>query len=301
MQNAFDNALNRYNILNIGLRFQRTLNLVNADITVFAFREITNPRTGQPSTLLGISGGFPSGGDPASRIGLNTFFYDQPRVDALTTITHEIGHAIGFRHTDFMNRVFSCGQEPNNPDEGQGNEGSIHIPGTPTVPVANSWMLACSNNTDRPFTNEDITALTVLYPGRVIPAGTLPTYRYYSQTDKDHYYTTNWYNLRGGKDGFVYENVEFYMYPNQVLGTVPLYQYYSLSDRDHYYTTVSGNYTNFRSEGIAGYVYNRFVPLANIAPVYQYYSLGDRNHFYTITAGNYNNFVSEGVAFYALR
>lgn len=80
-----------------------------------------------------------------------------------TVIAHEIGHCIGFRHTDYMNRAYSCGSGGN---EGQENNGvgAVHIPGTPTGPDAASWMLAClSATTDRPFNSNDKVALAYLY------------------------------------------------------------------------------------------------------------------------------------------
>jgi hypothetical protein len=60
-----------------------------------------------------------------------------------------------------MNRAFSCGSGGN---EGDGGVGAILIPGTPSDPEKGSWMLAClSSTTNRPFTQNDITALTYLY------------------------------------------------------------------------------------------------------------------------------------------
>jgi hypothetical protein len=42
--------------------------------------------------------------------------------------------------------------------------GAVHIPGTPTGPDANSWMLACiANGVNREFNNNDKTALDYLY------------------------------------------------------------------------------------------------------------------------------------------
>ncbi len=156
MQGAFDQALSRYNTLGLRLAFQRTTNAGAANISILAFYEVSN--------TLGYSGGFPANGNPASTIRLNTYYYNNnsQRTDATTTIAHEIGHAIGFRHTDYMNRAFSCGSGGN---EGDAGVGAIHIPGTPTGPSANSWMLACSNNTDRPFTGEDRTSLQAVYGG----------------------------------------------------------------------------------------------------------------------------------------
>jgi hypothetical protein len=156
LQSSFDAALARYNALNLGLSFQRTTNASIADISILSFYEVSN--------VLGFSAGFPSGGNPASPIRLNTYYYNNStaRPDATTTIAHEIGHAIGYRHTDFMNRTFSCGIGGN---EGDGGVGAVPINGTPTDPSANSWMLACSSNTDRPFTLLDRVALLTVYPG----------------------------------------------------------------------------------------------------------------------------------------
>ncbi len=161
MQTSFDNALARYNAQNLGITFQRAASAAGADISIFSFFEA--PIGGR--LTLGYSAGFPSGGNPASPIRLNTYAYNSSsrRVDAATVIAHEIGHAIGFRHTDYMNRTFSCGVEPFNPNEGDAGVGAVHISGTPTTPSANSWMLACSSNTDRPFTTEDQTALRQVY------------------------------------------------------------------------------------------------------------------------------------------
>lgn len=167
MQDAFDEALGRYNALGLRLTFARTLNENNSDIAFAAFFE--------RSSLLGFSDGFPVDGDPAQNIGLNTFHFNDAaaRPDAATTIAHEIGHSIGFRHTDFMNRAFSCGVVGPNNNEGDAGVGANHINGTPVGPEAGSWMLACSNNTNRPFTNNDRIALNDTYGGLTITGNTL--------------------------------------------------------------------------------------------------------------------------------
>jgi hypothetical protein len=157
MQNAFDNALARYNALGLVITFQRASSRGSANIAIDAFYENSN--------VLGRSAGFPdAAGNPASPIVLNTKYYNgtSQRGDATTVIAHEIGHAIGLRHTDYMNRKFSCGPGPGS-NEGTAGVGAILIPGTPSKAEAGSYMLACSNGTDRPFTTGDRTALTTVY------------------------------------------------------------------------------------------------------------------------------------------
>ena len=113
------------------------------------------------------SAGFPSGGNPYGTVKVNSrsigtgntqTFYDF----AGTILAHEAGHCIGFRHTDYMDRSYSCGGSVSN--EGASTVGAILIPGTPATADAGSWMLACvSRNQSRPFNTNDKTALNYLY------------------------------------------------------------------------------------------------------------------------------------------
>jgi len=212
MQTAFDQALSNYNAVNLSLRFQRVSSSASADISIFSFYEVSN--------VLGYSAGFPSGGNAASPIYLNTYYYNSStsRPDASTVIAHEIGHAIGFRHTDYMNRAFSCGGSGGN--EGDAGVGAVNIPGTPTTPSAGSWMLACSNNTYRPFTPDDITALKTVYPHAAVSNRTIQSVSFggrYLRMDGSGVTTTTdngggVVNVQNGAS--IYEQFKFYQQPD---------------------------------------------------------------------------------------
>jgi hypothetical protein len=156
---ALDEAIARYNAQNLAIHFQRsTANKPN--ITVNSYYQVSN--------ILGSSGFPTSRGAPYSKVQMNTFWYSNStsntNIDYIATIiTHELGHCVGFRHTDYMNRAYSCGAGGGG-NEGASTVGAEHIPGTPTGPDANSWMLACiGDNVNRPFTNNDQIALSTVY------------------------------------------------------------------------------------------------------------------------------------------
>ncbi len=142
----------------------------NAENLTLTFSVVTN---GANITFVNANGsflasaGFPSGGNPFNRVqvnsraigtGTSTTFINY----LATIIAHEAGHCIGMRHTDYMDRSFSCGGSTSN--EGASTVGAILIPGTPSGPDSGSWMLACiGSGVNRPFNNNDKTALSVIY------------------------------------------------------------------------------------------------------------------------------------------
>lgn len=111
----------------------------------------------------GGSAGFPSGGKPYGEINIGRTIKSYG-LDVLEhVITHELGHCVGFRHSDYYNRSISCGGSASN--EGDGGVGAIHIPGTPTTAVlGGSVMNACYRTTETgEWSSSDITALNALY------------------------------------------------------------------------------------------------------------------------------------------
>ncbi|MDF2191727.1 M57 family metalloprotease [Paraflavitalea sp. CAU 1676] len=148
---ALDEALARYNAQGLRITFTRVSSGANISIV-----------RGNGNYLA--SAGFPtSGGNPYGQIKVNArAIGNQPQSTVASILAHEIGHCIGFRHTDYMDRSFSCGGQPVN--EGASTIGAVYIPGTAAGPDPNSWMLSCiGSGQNRPFNANDRTALNYLY------------------------------------------------------------------------------------------------------------------------------------------
>jgi len=157
---GLDQALAHYNALGLSIHFDRVASGGQIQITG------ANLGRSMGGCILGQSAGFPSGGNPAPGFKLSTTKcatqYLNTANKADEVMAHELGHCIGFRHTDYMNRI-SCGSNSN---EGDSDVGAIHIDGTigqVTSGNYNSWMMACTNG-DNSFTGEDNTALQTVYP-----------------------------------------------------------------------------------------------------------------------------------------
>jgi C1A family cysteine protease len=124
--------------------------------------------------------------------------------------------------------------------------------------------------------------------GAVPPTRTLaPLHRYWNSGIGDHFYTTNWGELGGGRYGWVYEGVQCDISPIAQTGLVPLYRYWNSGAGDHFYTTNwgelgSGKY-GWAYEGVQGYV----SPTARtgLIPLYRYWNPGIADHFYTTNWG----------------
>jgi Dual-action HEIGH metallo-peptidase len=151
---GLDLAIQNYNQQNLSFRMERRTIITTGGCDAIIAGAISGPTGG--------SSGFPSGGLPfgSFKVGSGTASSGLNVVEHV--ITHELGHAVGFRHSDFFNRSISCGTGG---DEGSGSIGAILIPGTPSNAVRNgSLMNSCFNSgSTGEFTSSDITALRALY------------------------------------------------------------------------------------------------------------------------------------------
>lgn len=155
---GLDKALAHYNSLNLNIRFQRVAS--GGEISIKG----ANLGRSFGGCILGQSAGFPTGGNPAPGFTLSTSkcatSYINTADKADEVMAHEMGHCIGFRHTDYVNRA-SCG---GGSGESAGTIGAVHIDGTPTTVAGSydSWMMACTNGNPS-FNSADNLALQTVY------------------------------------------------------------------------------------------------------------------------------------------
>lgn len=107
--------------------------------------------------------GFPSRGLPCSEIKIGTGMAPLGLDLTEHVTTHELGHCVGFRHSDYFDSSISCGGEPRSPTGGA--FGFNLIPGTPSgASPGGSLMNSCYRPSETgEFSSSDVTALQTLY------------------------------------------------------------------------------------------------------------------------------------------
>lgn len=156
-QTALQWAVNNYNRLSgVTLQFNLTYgtNFNAADMVVYD-NSTNNSGSG------GVAGFPTNAGAPHKFIQIYNLDGFSTNVNE-HVITHEIGHAVGFRHSDFFDRLSCPASSQGN--EGSGPDGAVHVAGTPTGRDVTSVMQACfSSSEDGEFNGNDITALRNMY------------------------------------------------------------------------------------------------------------------------------------------
>ncbi len=150
---ALQRAVDNYNSLgtSLNLRLSFGTNYQAADLVVYVRGDLGS----------GGLAGFPSGGRPYKWARIGPGVERQGTDYATHVITHEMGHCIGLRHTDWFARVCDNGA-----NEGQSSEGAIHIPGTTTGIDINSVMISCpapGTTLEGRFSSDDRIALNYIY------------------------------------------------------------------------------------------------------------------------------------------
>jgi hypothetical protein len=161
LSTALDDAIANFTNLNLTFDIVRTTGAApGCDATITAV--LVDGTGGQA--------GFPANGLPFGTINIGDDIlptFGQP--EAMHVITHELGHCIGLRHSDYYDRSISCGGTASN--EGQSTMGAVHIPGTPTTAVYDgSVMNSCYHDgSTGQWTQSDLTALGNMYSATQVP------------------------------------------------------------------------------------------------------------------------------------
>jgi hypothetical protein len=212
------------------------------------------------------SAGYPSGyGNVGPFIKIDPEFNSYTISQKKRVMAHELGHTLGFMHTD------NWGSHPTLAGEGQ------IIPGTANTD-AYSVMNCCQagytwthpNGWFDGFTVWDKYAFINTYPAAAPPAGTQQVYFYY-RIGQDHFYTKSWSELgpRQNTSDWNYAHITCRTLTSQQSGSVALRRYRYNNGSQHYYTTSTSNLPSGAVyEGNVGYVYTTQQP--GTIPLYRF-------------------------------
>lgn len=249
----------------------------------------TIPMNGLPGNRVYINGNEMIGMSAAQRKGL---------------VAHELGHAIGFRHTNWQ----ADGEPKSGTDPVTGAKfHAAHILGTPlgSNPDPNSIMNSGSgagscNGVKTALSSYDIIAFQYMYPANPPVPGAIPVFRYNHEGYRDHFFTTDINEVGNGSNStYIFEGIGFFAAPSSAPGSIPIYRYYHFGLNDHYYTRTPGSYSGYTAEGIAFYAF--YPSSAGSVPIYRYNHNGVRDHHYTKNPneGPMPGYTFERIEFYA--
>jgi hypothetical protein len=239
---------------------------------------------------------FPMNGQPGSNVFINIgVISGLPSDQIQSVIIHELGHAIGLRHTNWIaNGEPSAGSTPNG-----ARHFATNILGTPTGGDPASIMNGATCGAAATVLSDyDKIAVQFIYPQNTPVAGTSPVFRYHNINNGDHFYTTNYSELGDGNNNvYIFEGIGFFAYASQVAGSVPVYRYNNSTNGDHFYSRSSTTPGNYHFELIAFYAYAS--ALNGSVPVYRYNNTSNGDHFYTKNQSEpITNYIYEDIPFY---
>ncbi|KAH9830967.1 uncharacterized protein C8Q71DRAFT_862103 [Rhodofomes roseus] len=140
----------------------------------------------------------------------------------------------------------------------------------------------------------------------------VPFFRAYSTSATDHFYTTNYAEMKNAITNlsYSYEGNMGLIFRIPTVSTALLYRLYSPNAFDHFYTTNQSEANNavrelaYYDEGAAGYVFQ--TEICGSVPLYRLYSASAMDHFYTTSETERGNAISqlgysdEGIACYVM-
>ncbi|SFE86374.1 Dual-action HEIGH metallo-peptidase [Chitinophaga sp. CF118] len=272
-QTAIDQAISNWNGTDCLVKLSRVTSPFEARIVFSSYTDA--------STTTIAFASFPDvTGNCGPTVNINLYYSTLSASRKQFAITHELGHCLGFMHTNQANGVL--------------------IPETPNASDPNSLMNAVVLDWAG-YTYYDIISYGIVYPNAV---NTKRLLRYYNGNTQDHFYTLNSTELNASGSSYNFEKGEGYMYTSQVSGSSPFYRYYNSANGDHFYTAnyaeIGAGSGGYSLEGVSGYLFTTQV--AGTRPLYRYFNLARADHFYTVNYSEFgagaSGYTLEGVAGY---
>ncbi|WP_439489307.1 M57 family metalloprotease [Algoriphagus sp.] len=266
-------------VRNIKLNFQPTSGTANINITAYS----------QVSGII-ASASLPSNGNPGNSIQINLHHNSLALDWKVQTLAHEIGHSIGFHHTDY-----------NTPSANPNNIPGTIIPGTWNSDP-NSIMNHQITKGWTGFPYLDQLSIRTLYP---LDTSEKPLYAYLKTSTGGYNWTPNWSTYGFGAQGFSYWGYIGYVYTSPKSGTVPLYKYrHNVTHVD--YLSLDPNlgalYPGNVNLGEIGRVYTS--GNSERTPVYEWYHPNKGFYFTTLTNDGVvssGGWTGGGIAFYTIK